>query len=56
MAAELGAETFHATGADGEPYPAPDVGGSLDTARAVLGLASWLRRWSERPGSCLSAL
>ena len=42
MAAELGAETFHATGADGEPYPAPDVGGSLDTARAVLGLASWL--------------
>lgn len=38
-AAELGARVFHATGADGEPYPAPDVGGSLETARAVLGLA-----------------
>lgn len=40
-AAELGAETYHATGADGEPYPAPDVGGSLETARAMLGLASY---------------
>ena len=38
-AAELGARVYHATGANGEPYPAPDVGGSLETARAVLGLA-----------------
>ena len=38
-AAELGARADHATGADGEPYPAPDVGGSLETAIAVIGLA-----------------
>ena len=38
-AAELGARAYHATGADGEPYPAPDVGGSLETAIAVVGLA-----------------
>lgn len=39
-AAELGARTFYATGADGEPYPAPDVGGSMETAMATLSLAS----------------
>ena len=33
-AAELGARVYQATGANGEPYPAPDMGGDLEGATA----------------------